>query len=119
MKSFNRAVSRKRTGMRVASAMAALCVLLTGGPALADEAAGVPTNWRMQDYTGGKIDLWYTGSTCGNGHLVLLASAPEGSKDRLWSLVLSAKLAHHSIGIFYHVENNDCVIDSFYLQAPN
>ena len=88
-------------------------------PALAQaqyNIEAVPTNWRMQDYTANTVNLYYTGSSCTSGSLVLSSSAPDGSKDRLWSLVLTAKLTNRPVGIFYHVDaSGNCMIDSFYM----
>lgn len=76
----------------------------------------VPTAWRLQDYTDGAITIWYTGSTCTQGQLILPNTVNNDSKDRLWSLILTAKAASKSVGVFYHYEPSvGCLIDSFYL----
>lgn len=97
----------------------AAALLLTAVPTQADLIASAPTNWRLQDYGGGMINLWFTGSPCTNGQLVLLQSAPEGTKDRLWSLILTAKVSNRPVGIYYHFDGTNCVIDSFYTDGPN
>ena len=79
----------------------------------------VPTAWRLQDYLGGAIHIWFTGSSCSNGNLTLLASVPEGVKDRLWSTVMSGKLARHPVIIYYRVEGGGCIIDNFSLKETN
>ncbi len=94
-------------------------LLLTAVPAQADQIVAVPTSWRLQDYTNGGINLWFTGSQCTNGGLVLLPSVPDGSKDRLYSLILTAKTTNRPVGIFYHFDGTNCVIDSFYTDGPN
>ncbi len=95
--------------------------LLMALPAQADLILGVPTNWRLQDYGDGVVHLWFTGSQCTSGGLVLLSSVPEGSKARLFSLVLTAKTTNRPIGIYYHYDSTttNCVIDSFYTDGPN
>jgi hypothetical protein len=92
---------------------------LSAVPAQADGIVAVPTNWRLQDYGGGAINLYYTGAPCTSGALVLVSSAPEGTKDRLWSTILTAKLSNRPVGIFYHVDASTCIIDSFYMDGPS
>lgn len=76
----------------------------------------VPTAWRLQDYNDGAISIFYTGSTCSQGQLILPNTANNDSKQRLWSLILTAKVASKSVGVFYHYEPSvGCLIDSFYL----
>ena len=95
-------------------------LLLIAVPAQADVISGVPTNWRLENYAAnGGVNLWYTGSPCANGGLVLPASATENSKDRLWSLILTAKTSNRPVGIIYHSDGVSCIIDSFYMDGPN
>lgn len=82
-------------------------------PALADSSFEVvPTAVRMEDYLNGALDLWYTPGTCTSGHVYLPASAPADSKNRLWSLILTAKAAGKVVGIFY--DPTSCIITHFY-----
>lgn len=87
-------------------------------PALADDAMiyDYPTNWRLQNYENNSqpVTLWYTGSNCDNGHLILPASATEEDRQRLFSLILTAKAANQKVGVFY--DSSTCVISSFYAQ---
>jgi hypothetical protein len=103
--------------MRVAIAT---CVCLSPLPAQADAIVAVPTNWRLESYAAnGGVNLWYTGSPCASGGLILPASATEDTKDRLWSLILTAKTSSRPVGIIYHSDGANCVIDSFYMDGPN
>lgn len=84
-------------------------------PIYADsEVQGVPTAWRLQDYLDGTIAVYYTGASCTNGLIVLSASAPADSKNRLWSLIMTGKAANRPVGIFYN--STTCVITSFYFK---
>ena len=89
-------------------------VLLAGAyPAMAESNLEVvPSSVRMEDYLDGAINLWFTPSTCTNGHVYLPASAPADSKSRLWSLILTAKATGKVVGIFY--DPASCVITHFY-----
>jgi hypothetical protein len=93
---------------------------LSALPAQADAIVAVPTNWRLENYSAnGGVNLWYTGSPCASGGLILPASATEDTKDRLWSLILTAKASSRPVGIIYHSDSGNCVIDSFYMDGPN
>jgi hypothetical protein len=72
----------------------------------------VPTAIRMQDYLDGAVDLYFTPSTCGSGLVALGASAPTDSKNRLWSLILTAKTTGKKVGIYY--DSTTCFITNFY-----
>lgn len=61
----------------------------------------VPANWRLENYPGGTVTLWFTGSPCTNGQLTLPASATPADVNRLWSLILGAKLANHKVFVYY------------------
>ena len=90
--------------------------VLGAAPAGADAIEAVPSNWRLQDYGPAGLSLWYTGAPCPDGHLMLPSTAGY-SPDRLWATVMTAKATNRPIGVFYHVDNGACVIDSFYLQG--
>ncbi len=76
----------------------------------------VPSAWRLQDYSDGSISIYFTGSPCPSGHLVLQSTVSEGVKERLWSTVMAGKLAKQPVGIFYRVEGGSCIISNFYLK---
>ena len=70
----------------------------------------IPTNWRLEDYAGGDVRLYFAGSPCANGAL-LLQGATEAERNRLWALILAAKLSNH--GVFVYYESTNCAIISF------
>ncbi len=61
--------------------------------------SGVPTTWRLQNYAPNNVVLWYTGSTCTTGKLVFQTGTSPDDTNRLWSMVLSAKLAQCVVNI--------------------
>lgn len=96
-----------------------MAVAATGFPtaAMADSLVeAVPTGWRVQDYLDGGVSVFHTSSTCDQGSLVMPSSAPADSKNRLWALLVSAKMASKPVGIYYQVSGGACIITSFYLK---
>ena len=59
-----------------------------------------PKSWRLQDYIGGTVNLWFTSSSCTYGGLSLV-DATEAERNRLWALVLSAKLSSKKVFVYY------------------
>ena len=74
----------------------------------------VPTAWRLQNYTGSNMNVFYAGSPCIYGSLVLGASVSADDKNRFWSLILTAKATGKTVGIFYETTSGACNITSFY-----
>jgi len=72
----------------------------------------VPTAWRLESYTGGQVMLWYTGSSCANGQLSA-ATTVQAEMNRLWALVLSAKIAQKNIFVAYDNAIAGCPLISF------
>lgn len=99
------------------AALAALSLVVFPGESMASTVMGVPTNWRLENYPGDVVVLWFTGAVgCNNGRLAL----PNGTKDdinRLWSLVLSAKLSKQVISIEYGGSGDSCTIVSFHIDS--
>ncbi len=107
--------------MRILKAALATGIFLTGftgtSQAFADEGLleAVPTAWRLQDYGDGAVVMYYTGAAqCNQGELILPASAPADSKNRLWTLILSAKVTGKVVGVYYNPTT--CTVNSFYLK---
>lgn len=89
--------------------------LFAGSVAFADNnIEAVPTGWRLQDYGDGGVSAYYTGSTCPSGRITLPASALADTKNRFWTLVLSAKVTGKVVGIYY--DPSTCNITSFYMK---
>lgn len=108
---------RRKFSMRtILRAFVALASVVST-PVFADTMIeAVPTAWRLQDYMNGALTTWYTGSSCASGQLILDVNAPADSKNRYWSLVMSAKMANKPIGVYYTVVNGGCYITNFYLK---
>lgn len=89
--------------------------LLLSGTASADEASiiAVPTAWRMEDYMNGGVDVWYSGAACPTGHLILSPNAPSDTKNRFWSLIMTAKVARVPVGVYY--DTATCVVTHFFM----
>lgn len=90
-----------------------LILTCTSIGATAAEIVAVPTAWRLQNYVGSNVALWFTGSPCANGLLVLPANATTAEVNRLWSTVMGAKISGKRVQIFYTVNADSCVIGSF------
>lgn len=73
----------------------------------------VPTGWRMQDYGGGDLMTYYTGSSCGSGALSFVSGTGQGDLDMYWSLILWAKATGTEVVVYYYVSGTNCVISSF------
>lgn len=99
----------------VVSAVFSIAGLAIPGSAFATQATvvGSPTSWRLQDYVGGPVSVYFTpATTCTNGGLSFSASAAAEEMSRFFSLVLTAKVSGAQIGIIY--DNTTCIISSFY-----
>tara|TARA_R110000868_G_C10965232_1_gene769029 strand:- start:7997 stop:8317 length:321 start_codon:yes stop_codon:yes gene_type:complete len=89
------------------------------GPAAnAGTVAGYPTNWRLENYLDGQnVVLWYTGAAgCTDGKLIGNGMTQD-EYNRLFSLILTAKVVNKSVGLFYNGSGNNCVIASFYIEG--
>ncbi len=74
-----------------------------------------PVNWRLQNYVGQGVTVYYSSSSCGSGSLVFPGGTSSDDLNRFWALVMAAKIASQPVGIFYQVINGQCVIESYYL----
>lgn len=77
----------------------------------------VPTAWRLQNYVGGNVVVWYTGVTaCSSGGLIMPSGSTAEEKNRFWSLIMTAKAAAKPVLVYY--DNVNCNISSFgYLEG--
>lgn len=99
---------------RLLEMILATSALFAAAPALADTSIEtVPNGWRLQNYVGGDLKIFFTGSPCGAGQLRLAGTDEE--KNRLWALILTAKASGKSVGIFYETSSGACNITSFYM----
>jgi len=77
----------------------------------------VPTAWRLENYSpGGLVSLWYTGSTCSNGQLVLPTGSTVQESSRLFALISAAKMSNNKVFVYYNNAAAGCPIISFGLK---
>lgn len=99
-----------------ATALAALAAPLMPSAASAETLIEEsPTPWRLEINGPDSILISWTSSSCVYGRLIMGSSLTSADKDRLWSLILSAKLGGKKVGIAYNVSGSDCVISRFYM----
>jgi hypothetical protein len=72
-----------------------------------------PAAWRIENFPGGQVVLWYTTGAypCPSGQLALPATATPADVNRLWSLVAYGKATGNPVFIYY--ESSTCQITSF------
>ena len=74
-----------------------------------------PTGWRLQSY-GGSAVLWYTGSTCINGQLLVDSSWSFDQSKLLWATIMTAKASQIPVFVSYAINSSgSCTITSFSL----
>lgn len=101
----------------VSVAMAAVA-LTSATPAVAAEQVMIESAaaWRLQNYVNNNVVIWFTSSGCPTGQLVF-PGATTDDLNRLWSTVLSAKIAHRSVGISFNKIGDSCQINSFWVDG--
>ena len=77
------------------------------------EIQASPSSWLIQNYVGGTVDLFYTGSPCLNGQLIFPSTATQADQDRLWAMILSAKATGQQVEVYYYVSSGNCYISSY------
>jgi hypothetical protein len=100
--------------MKRISLLALSALACTGAFASQVQLAVVPTNWKLENYVGGRVALWNTGSPCYGGALNLAAGATQNDHSRLFAAVVAGKTAGKTVFVIY--ETTDCTIVSFGLQ---
>ena len=101
---------------RVSSALfLSVAVSLSASAQTLISIQGSPATWRPQNYAGGGVVVYYAGSSCAQGALEFAAGTTSDDENRLWSLLVAAKIAGQDVGIFYYVSGTSCIIQSFYL----
>jgi hypothetical protein len=101
---------------RVVAALAFLSGSMAMGPAHAVNLTAVPMGWRLENYPGDAVVLWFTGAPgCTNGRLALPASASKDDVNRLWSLILTAKIAQIPVALEYTGTGDHCLLSSFHV----
>lgn len=102
--------------MKVVFAILTCCLFFLVSSAHAENVVleEIPSNWRLENYVGGNIVVWWSSSSCQNGMMVL-NGATEGEENRFWSLVMAAKVASKKMGVVYDNATTSCTIHSFFL----
>ena len=77
-----------------------------------------PSAWRLENYPGVGVVLYYTSSPCANGKIIFNASASQADMNRLWATVSIAKTTGKKMFLFFDNANapSTCSIMSFGLQ---
>jgi hypothetical protein len=123
---FPRAYVKKEIYMKATTYRRTLLALVAGAMcsvsslAFADTTiTAVPTAWRLQDYAGGaQIAIWYTGSSCTNGQLLVDPTWSIDQAKMVWSTVMAAKASQLPVIFGYTVNSSgSCIITSFGLDV--
>jgi len=72
----------------------------------------VPTAWKLENYVGNNVVVWYSGTTCNNGLLQFTDQATIDDKNRFWATIMSAKVSGKKVFVRYD-NTNSCKINSF------
>lgn len=97
----------------------ALMALISASPAIVAQTqvsiSAVPTSWRLQEYIPDNLAIWFSGSSCVNGQLLLPSTASSETKKRLWATILAAKNSGHKVFVYYSVDSTTgaCLIQSY------
>jgi hypothetical protein len=80
--------------------------------------AEIPTGWRLQNYAGGTIILWFTDTDtwCPGGKLEFRPGVPVDDKNRLWSTAMTAIVSNKKMYIYFD-DAGPCYINSFGLDG--
>lgn len=78
-----------------------------------------PTAWRLENYAGGVVVLWFTSSPCPSGQITFGPSASPADANRLWATVSVAKTTGRKMFLTYDNANAPtvCPIVSFGLDS--
>lgn len=71
-----------------------------------------PNGWKLENYLGGTIVVYFSGSQCPSGLLTFPSTATADDKNRFFSLMLAAKTARSDIFVLYNDDAN-CTVVSF------
>ena len=75
--------------------------------------SAIPDKWKLENYIGGKVVIWYSETSCQTGKLSLPTHSTSEDHNRLWSLILAAKTASSKVTIHYNENAGNCEIVSF------
>jgi hypothetical protein len=95
-------------------AIVAITALLTIQSAFAGtkSMAATPDGWKLENYFGDQLIVYFSGSSCTHGLLSFPEHATVDDKNRFWSLILSAKATNSEVLVIYE-DNSNCTLVSF------
>jgi hypothetical protein len=78
-----------------------------------------PAVWRLENYAGQGVTMWFTSSPCPNGQISFAPSATQADFNRLWATVSIAKTTGRKMFLYYDNTNapTSCPIVSFGLDS--
>lgn len=94
-----------------------LMTLLSPSAAFAQQTwfqiQGVATRWRLENYVPDNVVIWYSGSPCTNGQLLLPGNAKKEDRDRLFATASLSRSTNRPMFVYYIINGNRCEIVSF------
>ena len=93
----------------------ALVVLLSSVSAFSEirQLSTVPNSWKMENYFGDTLMVFFSGSVCEHGRLSFPSSATVADKNRFWSVLLAARTSKTTMFVLYDDSTTKCNIVSF------
>jgi hypothetical protein len=93
----------------------ALVILLSSASAFSDirQLSTVPSLWKMENYFGDSLVVFFSGSMCEHGRLSFPSLATVADKNRFWSVLLAARTSKTTMFVRYDDTTNKCNIVSF------
>lgn len=104
-----------REGFLIASL---LLTSLNSAQAAMTFVSTTPDQWRLENYSGSSVVVWFSGSSCSSGQLTFAADATPAQISRFWAAVTVAKLTGQKMFLTYDNANapTTCPIISFGLK---
>ena len=95
-------------------------LLFVCGAAQADQVtiSAIPSAWRLENYPGDNVVVWFPPSTCANGMLSFPSTATIADRNRFFALILAAKLANAQMFVMFDSTVASCPILSFGMNSP-
>lgn len=77
-----------------------------------------PNSWILESYDSTGVVFNQTPATCLNGRIILPGTSSIADRNRLFSIVMAAKMSGGKISITYAVSGNSCIVTKFSTIAP-
>lgn len=90
-----------------------LIALFVNSHLQAAQIIDVPNKWRLENNIPDRLEVWYSGSSCANGRLILPSTATKEDKNRFWSTIMAAKTSNKKVVVFYDENTAGCEVSSF------